>query len=75
MSNVYTDDKGLVWHPHSGFWSWKTATSLASAEARVRWLESELERRTTERDYHIGMADKLADLIKVLRPVEKEALL
>lgn len=37
------------------------------------YFSAELQRRTTERDYHIRMADKLADNINQLRPALKEA--
>lgn len=37
------------------------------------YFASELQRRTTERDYHIRMADKLAEIINELRPALVEA--
>jgi hypothetical protein len=36
-------------------------------------LETQLSCRTTERDYHQRMADKLADNINLLRPALEEA--
>lgn len=43
----------------------------------IKQLSADLERRTTERDYHRRMADKLADIIKELRPalIESERFL
>lgn len=32
-------ETGRVWHPHRGYWAYKTATALARAEARIRELE------------------------------------
>jgi hypothetical protein len=39
---IYADPTGKVWHPHRGYWCWKTATALQSAEATVERLTGEL---------------------------------
>jgi hypothetical protein len=36
-------ETGRVWHPHRGYWAYKTATALAKAQARISQYEEALE--------------------------------
>lgn len=44
----------------------KAWDAIAEKNAKIAWLEAELERRTSERDYHMRIADILANKIAAL---------
>lgn len=65
---------GMVPHPDRMKEAIATELSVLQVYASDRThLRGELDRRTTEREYHIRMGDKLADRIREMVPALKEA--
>jgi hypothetical protein len=50
-------ETGRVWHPHRGYWAYKTATALARAEARIRELETIFTCPRCELNIHVDEFD------------------
>lgn len=65
---------GMVPHPDRIKEAIATELSVLQVYASDRTrLRNEVDCRTTERDYHLRMADKLAEIIRELRPALVEA--
>lgn len=74
LVEAHIEAYGMV--PHPDRIKDAIATEIGALEVyaadRTR-LRNELDCRTTERDYHLRMADKLAEIISELRPALVEA--
>jgi hypothetical protein len=57
--NHRTVDKAKAWD------------AVTEKNTEIAWLKAELERRTSERDYHMRMADQLANRIRALDAEER----
>jgi len=47
---VYTDPSGRVWHPHRGYWCFKTATENAKLRAALDSLERLFDEMASTKD-------------------------